>query len=110
MADYIVHFKIYLKQASLPDGWTNPVIHNSYIRAEDFENLKKLSNSEAMAFVKQQGVVVLKQSDKPLADDIPTMDLMRFIPMNMIAYIDRETEQIAGHMPDKSDEGGVIYQ
>jgi hypothetical protein len=109
MADYIVHFKVYLRQASLPEGWTNPIVHDCYIRAEDFPNFKKLSNQEMTQFIRQQGIIVLKPSTKAMQDDIPTMDLMRFIPMQMIAYIDRETEIIVGAMPDKRDEG-VIYQ
>lgn len=102
--DYTVRFYVHIIPLFKPEGWENPQIHDAFIHAENFQELKKLANKEALMFVQQQGVVVLKDTGKPLADDIPTLDRMRFIPMNIISHIERETKTIHGKLDEDSDD------
>ena len=109
MPDYHVRFDVHLVSATLPANWPNPVIHDLIIRANDFEMLKATINQELLMFVKQQGVVILKDTNKPLEDNMSTMDLRQFIPMHMVAYVTTKTRQLAADVPD-IEEGGTQLQ
>lgn len=109
MSDYHVRFDIHLVPATLPAGWVNPVTHDLIVRCDNFEMLKATINQELLMFVKQQGVVILKDTNKPLQDNMSTMDLRQFVPMHMIAYVTTKTQQLASDVPDM-EEGGTQLQ
>jgi hypothetical protein len=92
--NYYVRFKIYLKPSTKPEDWPNPVFHDTAFETTDFMDLRIQMNKYLYSFIKQEGVVILKESKKPQAFDLETLDLRRFIPMNMIAYIEHETKII----------------
>ena len=92
--NYYVRFKIYLKPSTKPEGWPNPVFHDMAFETTDFMDLRVQLNKYMYSFVRQQGVVVLKESNKPQGQNLDTLDLRRFVPMNMIAFIEHETKMI----------------
>lgn len=108
MADYIVRFKIHLIPALKPEGWENPVNYDVIFTAESFKKLWERVKLEMAAIIQQRGIFILKSSDKPLEDNIETMDLRQFLPIHMIAYIGTETKQTASTFPNIGDEGVFI--
>jgi len=108
MADYAVRFSVHLIPSLVPEGWSNPVFNEAAFRVKDFEDLKLQINKYFFQFIKQRGIIVLKDTKKTLRDDIETMDLRRYIPMSNIAYIEHETKMLVGEMPDADEEGLVL--
>ena len=104
MADYRVSFRGHLRPDCTPEGWPNPVLHDLYIRANSFEALRSRIDLEALTLIKQNGMIILKNSKKPHANDTATIDLRAFVPMSSLMFIDQETQLIAG---DISDEVGL---
>lgn len=108
LTDYMVEFLIYL---NVPYQWSNPVIHQSVFSVTSFAGLKKAVNEMLLAFVQQQGVVILKETTDLLADDIKTMDLRCFVPMSSISYITTRTKQIASPAaPAIAGDGSQLLQ
>ncbi|MDA4129151.1 MAG: hypothetical protein OK457_00115, partial [Thaumarchaeota archaeon] len=69
---------------------------------------RKITNKEAGLFIAQQGVVILKETKKPLTEDIATLDARLFVPMHMISYIETETTPLTGNVPRNGDEGVLL--
>jgi hypothetical protein len=104
LPDYSVKFLVHLIPQTKPEGWDNPVVHDTFVSANSFQNLKEMVNNEIGAFIKQRGVVILKEPKKPLEDNIETMDLRLFIPIHMVSYISTSTKRMTTDMPNLSDD------
>lgn len=110
LTDYMVEFLIYLN-GEMPYQWSNPVIHQFVFSVASFAGLKKAVNEMFLAFVQQQGVVILKETTDLLADDTKTMDLRCFVPMTSILYITTRTKQIASSVaPVIATDGSQLLQ
>ena len=94
MSQFTVKFLIYLIPFLKPEGWPNPVIHDTYVQAPDFASLKDAVDTSMTKFINQRGVIVLKPTSEHLGNNINTMNLRQFVPMHMIAYIDQETSRL----------------
>jgi hypothetical protein len=94
ITSYYVRFSVYLKPSTKPEGWPNPVFHDMAFDTKDFTDLRVQLNKYMYSFVRQQGVVILKESNKPQGQNLDTLDLRRFVPMNMVAWIEHSTKRI----------------
>ena|ERR1700677_1593843 len=104
MSDYMVRFNVHLIPLFKPEGWPNPVVHQAVFRADTFKSLQDQVDAHMWTFLKQKGVVILKDPKKHLSEDITTMDLRQFLPMHMIAFISQTTTPLMGDVPDLEDD------
>ena len=104
MSDYMVRFNVHLIPMFKPDDWPNPVIHEAAFRAETFDELRTKIDAHLWLFMKQRGVVILKESRRPHQDDITTLDLRQFVPFHMISFVEHTTTPLVGDVPDIEDE------
>jgi hypothetical protein len=105
MPDYLITFKAYLDPAKKPEDWPNPVTNTCGFRCENYAQLRESVNAETKRIVQFGGIAILKDTKLPLRDDATTLSLLRFVPMHMIFYIDREIKMLTADMPDENEEG-----
>jgi flagellar biosynthesis protein FliP len=103
VSDYFVRFSIHLIPSLKPEDWPNPVLHETVLRAESFQKLKDELNKYLYSFVRQSGVVTMVETDKPLQENLETMDLRRYVPMHMVAYISHKTTKLVADVPNGED-------
>jgi hypothetical protein len=105
MADYTVRFTVHLIPFLKPEGWENPVFHYAGpFRAKDFSELKYQVDRYLLAIARQQGIITLKNSKKPLEENIETMDLRVYVPMHIVSYMEQDTTKLVTDVPDENDE------
>ncbi|MDA4130150.1 MAG: hypothetical protein OK457_05230 [Thaumarchaeota archaeon] len=109
MSDYSVRFVVNLIPALKPEGWPNPVYHDVIFRVEDFQSLRSLVDQQMLKMIQQNGVVIMKETKKPLTESIESWDLRRFVPLHMVAFINTETSLLTSVFPESNTEG-VIKQ
>lgn len=103
--DYQVRFNFHLVEATKPKDWPDIVHHDAYIRVDGFKMLTDEINKYAAIFIRQQGAIIMKDSDRPLQDDSNTLDLRQFLPLHMVAWVDCTTTLLTSEVPDVDDEG-----
>lgn len=94
MIDYFVKFNAYLVPATKPEGWENPVHQAFTFSVNNIDELRTEVTKVFVALSRQGGMLIAADTDKPLGNDTRTMDLNRFIPLHMIAWIQPETRLI----------------
>lgn len=104
MSDYLVTYEFHLMKRKKPDDWPNPVLNVAAYPANTMAELRKHIDTQIVTFGKQGGVVCLKNTTRPLQDDLATIDLRVWIPMHMVTHITTRTK----HMSDGIDNDGGI--
>jgi len=103
--DYLVTYEFHLMKRKKLDDWPNPVVNVAAYPADSMAALRKAIDIQIVAFAKQGGVVTLKNTNRPLRDDLATIDLRIWIPMHMVTHITTRTRPMSEGI---DDDGGIV--
>jgi hypothetical protein len=103
--DYLVTYEFHLMKRKKLDDWPNPVVNVAAYPAENMSALRKAIDTQIITFAKQGGVVTLKDTNRPLRDDLATIDLRIWIPMHMVTHITTRTKMMSAGI---DEDGGFI--
>src|SRR4029077_12586781 len=96
VGEYLVTFRAHLIQMLKPVEWSNTLEQMNHFAVANVDGLHKEINNALKAFVIQNGVPFLKESNKPLdPSSYKTLELRYFVPMHMIQYIDWEIKPLS---------------
>lgn len=108
--DYHIRFYGYVIEIKRPDGFPRVVWFDKIVRVANQEALDFEINKEAaILIIKQRGMVVTKNQDQQhiqIGDDASFKNRM-FVPMEMLAYVDCEVNEITGETPNHED--GITF-
>jgi len=108
MTDYMVRFKAHIIPALKPEDWPNPILTDSFFSVDSFKVLADAVNNNMKFFIRQGGIIFLKEAHHHLGENIETMNLRVYVPMHMISHIEQETTKMMGIMPDPEGEETVF--
>ena len=83
----------------------NPVLNVAAYPANSMADLRKAIDVQIITFAKQGGVVTLKNTNRPLRDDLATIDLRIWIPMHLVTHITTRTKMMSDGI---DEEGGTV--
>jgi hypothetical protein len=93
MPVYRTNFKIHIVPALLPQGWPNPYLHEVILETKTFEEFNEMLNKYIVNMLRTC-IVIMKDTGKPLGDDVPTMNRRLIISPNIISHVEQDTEAL----------------
>lgn len=95
MPNYFVVFTAHIDERKRPEGFPKEVyVKEQYNDCQSADHIKVIVNDRFIKLVTSAGLVVLKNPDEPLEENIFTFDKRVFVPWHMITHLYVDVEQL----------------
>ena len=102
--DYLIRFTGHVIKNRSP-LMPPKVYQDVVVHAENFDELRKQVDKGSFLIIQYQGMIVLKDPQKTLKNDIPTIEERLFVPLHMIQFVETSIKSLANEVPDMTQEG-----
>jgi hypothetical protein len=98
MPAYRTTFLVHIIPSLLPQGWPNPYPHEVILDAKNFEEFNEILN-KVLVNIFRTCMVITKDSNKPLAENVETLNRRLCISPNIISHLEQHTEELTMAVP-----------
>lgn len=105
MTAYQIIFTAHLLPQSKPPDWPDTVANETVIETKDFLELKEKVDTVAWTMITQQGIIFMKDSNKPLGNNAETLARRVFVPFHMISFVETSIKSVVGSI---NNEGKMV--
>lgn len=102
--DYLIRF-IGHTVKNRPTTMPPKVYQDVVVHVKDFEELRKEVDRGSYLIIQYQGMIVMKDPQAMMKNDIATLEQRIFVPLHMIHFVETKVQKLASEVPDVGAEG-----